>query len=164
MVQTHPDIDSHLEQPLSQYGDIRRHPDISPPDFDDYLASGIPPRGTVVLSWSIDGSSDPSEQEWTNHVAIVPETEVEAVDREICAGDVVKLNPGDAMSGVVLATQIQANLVEPLRWPSMSSAESHAPPPSRIVHNVDTLNLVSSLEIDVGEFIYYNGWLGKQNQ
>ncbi|KAH7130196.1 hypothetical protein B0J11DRAFT_482550 [Dendryphion nanum] len=89
------DVDSHEPRPQRDYGEtIERHQDVPEPQFNKFLRTGIPPRGTVLVSWQ-----SPIRTE------LIPEACLELLDRALYVGDVVKRNTQSSMSGTVIGTK-----------------------------------------------------------
>lgn len=85
------DIDSHEPRPQRDYSeDIERHRDIAKEQFDKFMRTGIPPRGTVVVSWQTKFKTE-----------LIPEASLELLDRELYVGDLVKRDARDSTSGEV---------------------------------------------------------------
>jgi ubiquitin-conjugating enzyme E2 O len=121
---THEDVDTHAPYPgSSSEVPIDCDPSININNFDTFMKDGIPPPGTVVVHWHEDGSS-----------ALIPESKLELVDRELIMGDVVKRDPKDTMSGVVINTSTWCSL-NPIK--SSGSAELVDIPLSELKHDDD---------------------------
>ena len=83
---------------------------------------------------------------------LIPESTIESVDRELCIGDVVRLNPDDAASGVVIDVRARANLRSPQKWQTLAS---------NTIYDVLISDLVDSKDLDLDHIIYLDGWIGK---
>lgn len=97
---THGDIDSHTAFPGQTESDAIDHDrSISRATFRQFMKDGIPPKDTVVVRWQ-------------NHptVELIPASKLKLIDRSLLIGDIVKRNPSDAMSGVVLNTFTKCTL------------------------------------------------------
>ena len=115
-----------------------------------------PPRRTVRIQWLFNSQGS------INEVETVLESELEVVDRDLGAGDTVKLKPDDAESGTVIEMRQRTNLLIPTEWSACLSSQAQNPTfPTKIVHDVDARNLVDTSELDVERFIHHRGWLGK---
>ena len=87
------DVDTHEPYPSQHIsGMIERHHRVSKPAFKRFAVDGIPPKGTVLVSWA-DESKMPM---------IIPEKELDLIDRPLLNGDIVKKSVDDHMSGTVL--------------------------------------------------------------
>ena len=158
--ETHLDVETHFDQPLAAYSDIQRHPQIPPYNFDHYLASGVPPKGAVVVEWLYDQDPNATHTSVSIYqVQLIPEAEVEAVDRELCVGDVVRKTTDDTISGVVIARDIRCSLLEPVDW---TQDQQYTGALSRTtVQNIDARNLVRAKKYNLDDFIFYESWVGE---
>ena len=92
--------------------------------------------------------------------ALLPESELFVLDRELLVGDVVKRNPGDAMSGVVTHCAVYVDIIPPAALPWSYSAPDSSNPRC-ILRGVPTKELVPPVEYSVNRFVLYKDWVGR---
>ena len=97
---THGDVDTHDAYPGRIEPDRIHHDrSISKAMFNKFMIDGVPPKDTVLLRW-----------EHTTHPKLIPISKLVLIDRSFIMGDVVKRNPRDAMSGIVINTFTKCTL------------------------------------------------------
>lgn len=97
---THGELDSHQPYPGQTEADAIDHDkSLSKPIFRQFMQDGVPPKDTVLVRWQ-------------NHptVELIPTSKLKLIDRSLLIGDIVKRQPSDAMSGVVLNTFTKCTL------------------------------------------------------
>lgn len=93
-------MDTHEPHPQRQEPDpITKDKDVSQAAFKKFLKDGVPPKGTVMVRWS-----------HTTSAQLIQISKLTLLDRSLLIGDVVKRNPNDAMSGVVINTFTKCTL------------------------------------------------------
>lgn len=94
------DVDSHEPRPQNDYSDeIARNHDVPQADFASFMKTGIPPRGTVLVSWQTQLKTE-----------LLPEAKLQLLDRALYVGDVVKRSSDEHMSGTVIGTRTVCTL------------------------------------------------------
>lgn len=97
---TYGDVDTHEPSPQHQEPDaIRKDKDVSQRSFDQFLSDGVPPKGVVMVRWA-----------HTTSTQLIPESKLTVLDRSLLIGDVVKRNPSDATTGVIINTFTKCTL------------------------------------------------------
>ncbi|EGO05192.1 hypothetical protein SERLA73DRAFT_164742 [Serpula lacrymans var. lacrymans S7.3] len=79
---------------------------------------------------------------------ILPESEFVLVDRTFQAGDYCKRSVDDVRSGVVTAIEVMARLVHAVSGASVEGWKS-------------TCDLEHSMDVDIGDYVVYNDWVGQ---
>jgi ubiquitin-conjugating enzyme E2 O len=143
------DVDTHTPRPQRDYGEtIDRHKEISRDDFQKFMRTGIPPRGTVLVSWQSKAKTE-----------LIAETKLLLLDRALLVGDVVKRNSKDPMSGTVIGTKAHCTL-----YPAtMYSAGQLTNPVNEdlSIRNVPAEEIINVHEYAEGALVVYNDWLGR---
>lgn len=146
------DIDSHSPRPQRDYSeDIEHHEHVSEEDFAKFMWSGIPPRGTVLVSWQTKYKTE-----------LIPEARLELLDRALYVGDVVKRTFKDPMSGTVIGTKAVCTLLSVDKFSSSiltpNGAEDHS---IRVVPADELINIHEYVE---GALVVYGDWVGRIDQ
>ncbi|KAJ4350009.1 uncharacterized protein N0V89_008630 [Didymosphaeria variabile] len=146
------DVDSHSPRPQRDYGeDIERHEDVSADDFDKFMWSGIPPKGTVLVSWQTKYKTE-----------LIPEAKLELLDRALYVGDVVKRTFKDPMSGTVIGTKAVCTLFPATMFSPttlmLNISEDHS---IRVVPAEELINVHEYVE---GALVVYGDWVGRVDQ
>lgn len=146
------DVDSHTPRPQRDYSeDIEHHEHVSDEDFAKFMWSGIPPRGTVLVSWQTKYKTE-----------LIPEARLELLDRALFVGDVVKRTFKDPMSGTVIGTKAVCTLLPVDKFnPNvlmLSGAEDHS---IRVVPADELINVHDFVE---GALVVYGDWVGRIDQ
>jgi len=164
---TSSDVSSHTPDPVRDYHQpIQKGSKISHQAFRSFLRTGVPPRGTVLVAWVIlpwQEDLDP---------VLIRETELNLVDRSLLAGDIVKKDLADPMSGTVVETTTVTSLIQPAAWPVATSWSvaandgedkfgSYLLEPEDMVHGISTQDLRPACDFEAGRFVIYKGWVGK---
>ena len=143
------DVDSHEPRPQRDYNeDIERHPDISQDQFFAFLRTGIPPRGTVLVSWQSVFKTE-----------LIPEAKLELLDRALYVGDVVKRSPKDPMSGTVIGTKATCTLFPATLFNSGNISQGLTEDLS--LREVPAMELLNIHEYVEGALVIYDGWVGR---
>ncbi|KAJ9658623.1 hypothetical protein H2201_007703 [Coniosporium apollinis] len=138
------DVETHEPDPQQDYDNaIERHSDVSSILFASFLRSGIPPAGTVLVSWQTAFKTE-----------LIPESRLVLLDRSLLVGDVVKRDIRSAMSGTVINVEKRCKLAQPTSFVPL--AES-AP----LLKDVPSAELKSTYEYNEGSLILYGGWVGR---
>ncbi|KAF9728860.1 hypothetical protein PMIN06_002447 [Paraphaeosphaeria minitans] len=146
------DVDSHSPRPQRDYGeDIERHDHVSTDDFDKFMRSGIPPKGTVLVSWQTKYKTE-----------LIPEARLELLDRALYVGDIVKRTFKDPMSGTVIGTKAVCTLFPATMFnPAnihQALSEDHS---IRVVPAEELINVHEYVE---GALVVYGDWVGRIDQ
>ncbi|KAK7539159.1 hypothetical protein IWX49DRAFT_579148 [Phyllosticta citricarpa] len=156
---TNHDVDTHEIDPQRDYPvKIRKHEDIPQTTFKTFMKNGIPPRGTVLVAWQTDSSTE-----------LISEALVNIVDRSIFVGDVVKRDANSPMSGTVIGTRLSVTIAPIRMWPEVDSIRSHSSYESLIGDDTHAIlpSLVPAEEVEAlrqypaGALIIYNDWIGR---
>ncbi|KAF2634314.1 hypothetical protein P280DRAFT_474726 [Massarina eburnea CBS 473.64] len=143
------DIDSHSPRPQRDYGeDIERHRDVSREDFAKFMRTGIPPRGTVLVSWHSQLKTE-----------LVPEARLLLLDRGLYIGDVVKRNSKDPMSGTVIGTKASCTLFPSTSFNGGNFTQAVAEDLS--IRGVPAVELINVHEYDESVIVVYGDWVGR---
>ncbi|KAF2011036.1 hypothetical protein BU24DRAFT_427241 [Aaosphaeria arxii CBS 175.79] len=146
------DVDSHEPRPQRDYeDDIIRHDDIPEDDFMKFLRSGIPPRGTVLVSWQTAVKTE-----------LIPESRLELLDRALYVGDVVKKNAKDHMSGTVIGKNVTCNLFPTAFF--NGGQVSHSVIEERSIRRVPVEEIINCHEYVEGALALYGDWVGRIEQ
>lgn len=156
---TNHDVDTHEPDPQREYSlEIQKHASVQRGKFEAFLRNGIPPRGTVLVSWQTDFTTE-----------LVPESELALVDRNFFVGDVVKRDANSPMSGTVIGTKLEVTIAPIRMWPEVESIRSHVSYEKLI--GDDTTNAPRSMipaeELETirqypeGALIIYDNWIGR---
>jgi len=141
------DVDSHEPLPQRDYGDdIQKHDDIPRAQFLKFTKSGIPPRGTVLVSWQTEFKTE-----------LVPESELELLDRALFVGDAVKKDARSPMSGTVIGTKAICTLFP---------AGAFDGNPEQITRDVNVRGVPADElrnvhEYNEGALVVYDNWVGR---
>ncbi|KAF5847558.1 hypothetical protein GGP41_000298 [Bipolaris sorokiniana] len=143
------DVDSHEPRPQRDYpDDIECHGDIPQDQFAKFIKDGIPPRGTVLVSWQTQYKTE-----------LIPEARLQLLDRALYVGDVVKRKAEDYMSGTVIGTQAVCTL-----FPATLFNGGHitqAITDDHSVRNVAADELINVHEFVEGALVVYGDWVGR---
>ncbi|KAL1388876.1 hypothetical protein HDK64DRAFT_337601 [Phyllosticta capitalensis] len=156
---TNQDVDTHEPDPQRDYPvQIRKHADIPQAKFMTFMKNGIPPRGTVLVAWQTDSSTE-----------LISETQLNIVDRAVFIGDIVKRDVNSPMSGTVIGTKLSVTIAPIRMWPEVESIRSHGSYERLIgddTHGIPR-SLVPAEELEVfrqhpiGALIIYKDWIGR---
>ncbi|KAF2846196.1 hypothetical protein T440DRAFT_458828 [Plenodomus tracheiphilus IPT5] len=143
------DVDTHQPRPQRDYGeDIQRDPDISADAFADFMKTGIPPRGTVLVAWQTELKTE-----------LITEAKLQLLDRALYVGDVVKRNAEDHMSGTVIGTSAVCTLFPASKF---NGAEiSQAAATELCIGQVPVEELINVHEFVEGALVVYGDWVGR---
>ncbi|UPX20242.1 (E3-independent) E2 ubiquitin-conjugating enzyme [Ascochyta rabiei] len=143
------DVDTHEPRPQRDYGeDIERHPDVPLAEFHKFMKTGIPPRGTVLVSWQTQLRTE-----------LIPEAALQLLDRALYVGDVVKRRAEDHMSGTVIGTTAVCTL-----FPASLFHSGHitqATTDDLSIRNVPANELLNVHEYVQGAIVVYRDWVGR---
>ncbi|KAF2006011.1 hypothetical protein P154DRAFT_559666 [Amniculicola lignicola CBS 123094] len=145
------DVDSHEPRPERDYAPltIDRHAHVPRDHFTKFMKTGIPPRGTVLVSWQTQVK-----------IELVPEARLELLDRALLVGDVVKRDTKDHMSGTVIGTNMSVSLFPATKFDVM------APPTPSVteefaIKDVPAEELINVHEYTEGALVIYDDWVGR---
>lgn len=97
--------------------------------------------------------------------SLLKETEVELIDRELLAGDIVKRHPSDTMSGTILRCKETINLAQPIAWPNSEErvrrSGNYTTDSSKCVQGIDSTDLKQPWPYVEGDYVIYKDWVGK---
>ncbi|KAJ4309707.1 hypothetical protein N0V94_008805 [Neodidymelliopsis sp. IMI 364377] len=143
------DVDTHEPRPQRDYGeDIERHADIPLAEFGKFMKTGIPPRGTVLVSWQTQLKTE-----------LIPEANLQLLDRALYVGDVVKRNPEEHMSGTVIGTKAVCTLFPA---PMFQGGQiTQATTDDLSIRNVTADELINVHEYVEGAIVVYGDWVGR---
>ncbi|KAF2458693.1 hypothetical protein BDY21DRAFT_283400 [Lineolata rhizophorae] len=134
-------VHTHEPSPQRDYQhSLRRDPSVSEHDYESLMRTGVPPRGTVVVSWI-----DPNKRD-TAHIA---ESALILIDRPLVLGDIVKKDPQSPLSGAVMGFRQRCDL-KPV-WPLNSD---------RRVRDVPIEELESAHDFLYDDMVVYGNWVG----
>jgi ubiquitin-conjugating enzyme E2 O len=143
------DVDSHEPRPQRDYGeDIVCHPDISREEFAKFMKSGIPPRGSVLVSWQTQFETQ-----------LIPEAQLQLLDRALYVGDVVKRNADEHMSGTVIGTRAACTLFPAPQYNGGQITQAISDDLS--VRNIPADELLNVHEFNEGAIVVYGDWVGR---
>ncbi|KAH7383823.1 hypothetical protein BKA66DRAFT_462853 [Pyrenochaeta sp. MPI-SDFR-AT-0127] len=143
------DVDSHEPRPQRDYGeDIERNPEIPRDDFTKFMKSGIPPRGTVLVSWQTQLKTE-----------LIPESQLQLLDRALYVGDVVKRKSEDHMSGTVIGTKATCTLFPATMFNGGQITQTTTDDLS--IRNVPAEELLNVHEFVEGALVVYGDWVGR---
>ncbi|KAF2138568.1 uncharacterized protein K452DRAFT_256175 [Aplosporella prunicola CBS 121167] len=152
------DVDSHEPDPQREYNlKIERHKDVSEADFERFLRSGIPPQGTVLVSWQTDFTTE-----------LLPTAELEILDRSFFVGDVVKRSARSHMSGTVIGTRLECSVAPVRMWPSVEDIRASqayhtqvGDDTGRILADVPAEEIDTVRQYPEGCLVIYDNWIGR---
>ncbi|KAH7412329.1 hypothetical protein DE146DRAFT_642832 [Phaeosphaeria sp. MPI-PUGE-AT-0046c] len=143
------DVDSHEPRPQRDYGeDIECHADLSREEFAKFMKTGIPPRGAVLVSWQTHLKTE-----------LVPEAQLQLLDRALYVGDVVKRHPDEHMSGTVIGTRAACTLFPATQYNGGHITQAISDDLS--IRNVPTNELLNVHEYNEGAVVVYGDWVGR---
>ncbi|KAF2174860.1 hypothetical protein K469DRAFT_704068, partial [Zopfia rhizophila CBS 207.26] len=143
------DVDSHEPRPQRDYGEeIARHADIPKSQFASFMRTGIPPRGTVLVSWQTEFKTE-----------LISESQLELLDRALYVGDVVKQNAQSAMSGTVIGTRAVCTLFPATAFQAGHINEHLTEDLS--IRAVPAKEVMSVHEYQEGALVIYDDWVGR---
>ncbi|KAL4897280.1 hypothetical protein BDV59DRAFT_87185 [Aspergillus ambiguus] len=164
VIRTHHDVDNR--EPLAGLL-IVSHTSIPKDDEADFLRSGVPPKGYVLV-----GFPEPSQG-----LSLINEDDLMLVDRTLGLGQTVKRHANDTHSGTVISASVSCRL-EPVAWRALDPATGEygplkftekpvprdGPMPDRSnppeVHDVPQSELVNHEEFSEGDYIIYRQKVG----
>lgn len=143
------DVDSHEPRPQRDYGeDIERDADILAEAFAKFLKSGIPPRGSVLVSWQTQIKTE-----------LIPEAKLHLLDRALYVGDVVKRKAEDHMSGTVIGTKAVCTLFPATMFNGGQVTQIATDDLS--IRNIPADELLNVHEFVEGALVVYGDWVGR---
>ncbi|KAF2133767.1 hypothetical protein P153DRAFT_362833 [Dothidotthia symphoricarpi CBS 119687] len=143
------DVDSHEPRPQRDYGeDIEQHAEIAKDDFKKFMKSGIPPRGTVLVSWQTQLKTE-----------LVPEDKLQLLDRALYVGDVVKRSADEHMSGTVIGTKAVCTLFPATMFNGGQITQAATDDLS--IRNVPAEEIINVHEFVEGAIVVYGDWVGR---
>jgi ubiquitin-conjugating enzyme E2 O len=143
------DVDSHEPRPQRDYGeDIERDADISREEFAKFMKSGIPPRGTVLVSWQTQLKTE-----------LVSEAKLQLLDRALYVGDVVKRHPDEHMSGTVIGMRAACTLFPATHYNGGQITQAISDDLS--IRNVPADELLNVHEYNEAAIVVYGDWVGR---
>lgn len=164
---THGSVDTHQPDPASfEEDDIIQNSAITTGAFRNFLYDGVPPKGAVLVRWTHSSRAE-----------LMPEAQLSLQDRCLLIGDVVKRDPRDAISGVVLNVFTKCTLqpmcsFNPSRGGTLQGlwVGGHPPTEDAAIETADfppQLTDIPVSELDyavpasVNDMVVYKDWLGK---
>ncbi|KAK0660755.1 putative ubiquitin-conjugating enzyme E2 23 [Lasiodiplodia hormozganensis] len=155
---TNHDVDTHEPDPQRDYNlQIVKHRAVPSGKFEAFMRNGIPPRGTVLVSWQTDFTTE-----------LVPESELELVDRNFFVGDVVKRDANSPMSGTVIGTKLAVTIAPIRMWPEVDVIRAHSY--EKLIGDDTThapRSMIPAEELETirqypeGALIIYDNWVGR---
>jgi ubiquitin-conjugating enzyme E2 O len=143
------DVDSHEPRPQRDYGeDIERDVDISREEFAKFMKSGIPPRGSVLVSWQTQLKTE-----------LVSEAKLQLLDRALYVGDVVKRHPDEHMSGTVIGMRAACTLFPTTHYNGGQITQAISDDLS--IRNVPADELLNVHEYNEAAIVVYGDWVGR---
>ncbi|KAJ4337786.1 hypothetical protein N0V95_008244 [Ascochyta clinopodiicola] len=143
------DVDTHEPRPQRDYGeDIERHPDVPLAEFHKFMKTGIPPRGTVLVSWQTQLKTE-----------LIPESTLQLLDRALYVGDVVKRRAEDHTSGTVIGTKAVCTLFPATLF--HSGQVTQATTDDLSIRNIPANELLNVHEYVEGAIVVYGDWVGR---
>ncbi|KAF3043577.1 hypothetical protein E8E11_000904 [Didymella keratinophila] len=143
------DVDTHEPRPQRDYGeDIERHTDIPLAEFHKFMRTGIPPRGTVLVSWQTQLKTE-----------LIPESQLQLLDRALYVGDVVKRRAEDHMSGTVIGTKAVCTLFPATQF--QGGQITQATTDDLSIRNIPANELLNVHEYVEGAIVVYGDWVGR---
>jgi ubiquitin-conjugating enzyme E2 O len=143
------DVDSHEPRPQRDYGeDIERDAAISREEFAKFMKSGIPPRGSVLVSWQTQLKTE-----------LVSEAKLQLLDRALYVGDVVKRHPDEHMSGTVIGCRAACTLFPATHYNGGQITQAISDDLS--IRNVPADELLNVHEYNEGAIVVYGDWVGR---
>lgn len=143
------DVDTHEPRPQRDYGeDIERHTDISLAEFHKFLKTGIPPRGAVLVSWQTQVKTE-----------LIPEAQLQLLDRALYVGDVVKRRAEDHTSGTVIGAKATCTLFPAAQF--MGGHITQATTDDLSIRSVPANELINVHEFVEGAIVVYGDWVGR---
>ncbi|OCK81947.1 hypothetical protein K432DRAFT_403334 [Lepidopterella palustris CBS 459.81] len=146
---TFADVDSHEPLPQRDYtDDIQKHNDVPRAHYQKFLKTGVPPRGTVLVSWQTEFKTE-----------LIPESKLELLDRALFVGDVVKRNAQSPMSGTVIGTKATCTL-----FPATAIVGNQIP--ESITEDINVRGVPADELLNVHEYqeaalVAYQSWIGR---
>ncbi|KAF2204306.1 hypothetical protein GQ43DRAFT_438032 [Delitschia confertaspora ATCC 74209] len=145
------DVDSHEPKPQREYpDDIQRHKDIPKEQFNKFMRTGVPPRGTVLVAWQTGVKTE-----------LIPEERLELLDRALYVGDVVKKNARDPMSGTVVGTKTVVSLLPRSTFQCGRSIFPMHEVDNYAIRGVLAEELINVHEYQEGALVIYGDWMGR---
>jgi ubiquitin-conjugating enzyme E2 O len=146
------DVDSHEPRPQRDYGeDIECDSSIPRVQFSKFLKTGIPPRGTVLVSWQTQFKTE-----------LITEASLDLLDRALYVGDVVKRNAKHPMSGTVIGTKATCTLFPATMFNGGQLTTALTEESS--IRGVPADELINVHEYVEGALVVYNDWIGRIDQ
>ncbi|KAF3041355.1 hypothetical protein E8E12_008110 [Didymella heteroderae] len=143
------DVDTHEPRPQRDYGeDIERHPDVPLAEFHKFMKTGIPPRGAVLVSWQTQLKTE-----------LIPESQLQLLDRALYVGDVVKRRADDHTSGTVIGTKAVCTLFPATQF--QGGQITQATTDDLSIRNVPANELLNVHEYVEGAIVVYGDWVGR---
>lgn len=157
-------VDTHQPDPgLAYTNGIKRGRGVQKQSFQLFLDNGIPPRGTVLVTWG--------QLPWQLDLEsiLLQETDLRLVDRALLAGDIVKRSPRDTGSGTVIQASSTATLLQPIPWREAQKLvdagedlrDNFPLQPQNLLQDVPTMDLTWPLQYETDDFILFRGWVGR---
>ncbi|KIW08638.1 uncharacterized protein PV09_00594 [Verruconis gallopava] len=145
------DVDTHEPHPHLDYDVLRCHKDIGREAFRKFKHDGIPPAGTVLVSWQTK-----------KYTELVPTNQLTLTDRSLLVGDVVKKDPKDAMSGTVKQTSMSLVICpSAFKESRLVNGTLQAPLDHAIPFQVSAEDMKFASDYKEGDLVIYKGWIGR---
>ncbi|KAF2805031.1 uncharacterized protein BDZ99DRAFT_396801 [Mytilinidion resinicola] len=143
------DVDSHEPAPQRDYPEpILKHDDVSEAQFHAFMRTGVPPRRTCLVSWQTEYVTE-----------LIPESELELLDRAFFIGDVVKRDALSPMTGTVIGTRAECTI---LPTAAIQEVElNQISQQNMCVRTVPAEELQYVHEYQEGALVLYDDWVGR---
>jgi ubiquitin-conjugating enzyme E2 O len=112
------------------------------------MKSGIPPRGTVLVSWQTQLKTE-----------LVSEAKLQLLDRALYVGDVVKRHPDEHMSGTVIGMRAACTLFPTTHYNGGQITQAISDDLS--IRNVSADELLNVHEYNEAAIVVYGDWVGR---
>ena len=158
---THEDVDSHDLYPGS-YERVKRDKDTLKSLFKTFMKDGVPPKRTVLVRWQHSQKAE-----------LVLASKLNALDRSLLIGDVVRKNFQNAMTGIVINTFTKCT-IRPIQDVSVEHGGETVkfkglllsdPPDTENqatwIHEVPASELKYGESPSEGEVVTYGDWIGQ---
>ncbi|KAF2502718.1 hypothetical protein BU16DRAFT_545953 [Lophium mytilinum] len=143
------DVDSHEPAPQRDYPEpILKHTDVSDAQFNAFMRTGVPPRRTCLVSWQTEYVTE-----------LIPESQLELLDRAFFIGDVVKRDALSPMTGTVIGTRAECTIL-----PTAAIQEVERDQSSQqdiCIRAVPAEEVQYMHEYQEGALVLYDDWVGR---
>lgn len=146
------DVDTHEPDPAKDFPEgIQKDSSVPQADFERFLLDGIPPKGTALVTWQARSTAE-----------LIPESKLILLERSFVVGDVVKRDARQAMSGTVIGTVTECDIlpVTIMRDVLEHGRAMTEAVQNQYIHSVPTAELYNAHEYREGCVIVYDDWIG----